>query len=79
MMEQLLIEAGALYERISVSVVSHSRAIRFYECHGFVQHNNGTEEKSFVDGSEVVTMTRQLDKAEIKRPTDGYDPRRWMD
>ncbi len=79
MMEQLLIEAGALYERISVSVVSHSRAIGFYERHGFVAHSDGPKEKSFVDGSDALTMTKTLHKAEVKRPTDGYDPRRWMD
>lgn len=79
MMSQLLIEAGALYERISVSVVSDSPAIRFYERHGFVRYQNGSNEKSFVDGADVVTMIKQLNKAEVKRPTDGYDPRRWMD
>lgn len=79
MLEQLLIEAGALYERISVPVVSNSPAIRFYEKHGFVANQNGSQEKSFVDGADVVTMIKQLNKAEVKRPTDGYDPRRWMD
>jgi ribosomal protein S18 acetylase RimI-like enzyme len=79
MMEQLLIEAGALYEKISISVVSHSPAVRFYERHGFARHDNGSVEKSPVDGSDVVTMIKRLNKAEVKRPTDGYDPRRWMD
>lgn len=79
MLEQLLIEAGALYERISVSVVSNSPAIHFYKKHGFVEYQNGSKEKSFVDGADVVTMIKQLDKGEVKRPTDGYDPRRWMD
>lgn len=79
MMEQLLMEAAALYGHISVSVLKDSRAVRFYEKHGFTLYTNGLEEKSFVDGSDVVTMVKQLDKAEVKRPTDGYDPRRWMD
>lgn len=79
MLEQLLIEAGALYERISLSVVSNSPAMRFFERHGFVAHQNDSKEKSFVDGADVVTMIKQLNKAEVKRPTDGYDPRRWMD
>lgn len=79
MVEQLFIEAGALYENISVSVVSHSPAVRFYERHGFVRVNNGSEEKSPVDGSDVITMVKKVQKGEIKRPTDGYDPRRWMD
>lgn len=79
MMEQLLIEAGALHEQISVPVLRDSPAIRFYERHGFRVWKNGTEEKSFVDGADVVTMIRELDKVEVKRPSDGYDPRRWMD
>ena len=79
MLEQLFIEAGALHEDISVSVISESSASHFYERHGFVRNNNGQNEKSPVDGSDVVTMVKRLERAEIKRPSDGYDPRRWMD
>lgn len=79
MLEQLFIEAGALYENISISVLSESPALRFYKCHGFIQYDNGSEEKSFVDGSDVVTLIKRLERAEVKRPSDGYDPRRWMD
>lgn len=79
MMNQLILEAGVLYERISVSVVHDSPAIRFYEHHGFIPHTNGCREKSFIDGSDVVTMVKKLPRAPVKRPTDGYDPRRWMD
>ena len=79
MLEQLFVEAGALHESISLSVQCDSPAVRFYERHGFVLHDNGAKKKSPVDGSDVVTMIRKLQKAEIKRPSDGYDPRRWMD
>ncbi len=79
MMGQLLLEAGALHERISVSVVSVSPAIRFFERLGFVVHPRAYVEKSFVDGSETLTLFRTLEKSEVKRPDDGYDPRRWMD
>ena len=79
MMNQLIIEAGALYDRISASVVRDSPAIRFYERHGFLMDSNGRDEKSFIDGSDVVTMIRELKRADVKRPGDGYDPRRWMD
>lgn len=78
-LEQLFIEAGVLYEQISLSVVCNSPAIHFYECHGFVRYDNCSAEKSFVDGSDVITMTKLLQRVEIKRPSDGYDPRRWMD
>lgn len=79
MLEQLFIEAGALYEQISVSVVRDSPAVGFYERHGFVKYDNGTDEKSFVDGLDVITMVKKLQKAAIVRPSEGYDPRRWMD
>ena len=79
MLEQLFIEAGALYEQISVSVLKESDAVRFYEKHGFSRYDKGITEQSFVDGSEVITLVKKLEKAAIIRPTDGYDPRRWMD
>ncbi len=79
MIEQLFMEAGALHQNISVSVVSDSRAISFYERHGFVRHDNGSVEQSFVDGKNVITLIKKLQKAEVIRPSDGYDPRRWMD
>lgn len=78
-LEQLFIEAGALHEQISLSVVRNSPAINFYLRHGFVHYDNGSIEKSFVDGSDLITMTKRLQRGEIKRPSDGYDPRRWMD
>lgn len=71
-MEQLLQEAAAVYNQISVSVASKSRAINFYERLGFVP----------LVGSEkidIFTMVKKLEKKAITRPTDGYDPRRWMD
>ncbi|MDD5051696.1 MAG: GNAT family N-acetyltransferase [Sulfuricurvum sp.] len=79
MLQQLFIEAGALYEQISVSVVHDSRAVSFYERHGFVRHDSYTVEQSFVDCSDMITLSKTLKKAAVVRPSDGYDPRRWMD
>lgn len=79
MIEQLFIEAGALYNQISVSVVQDSSAVRFYERHGFIRHDSTSVEQSFVDDKKVVTLVKKLQKAAVVRPTDGYDPRRWMD
>lgn len=79
MMEQLLVEAGALYEQISLAVVATSCARSFYVKHGFVHHNMDFSEKSFVDGSDMVTLVKKLAKSPVVRPSDGYDPRRWMD
>ncbi len=78
MLEQLLLEAGALYGQISVSVVQDSPAVRLYERFGFVKVDD-SEKKSPVDDSPVFTMTRKLLKKEVKRPSDGYDPTYWMD
>lgn len=78
MLEQLLLEAGAVFDAISLSVVKGSKAIKFYEKFGFVKVE-ASSGKSLVDGSEVFTMKRKLVKKELVRPSDGYDPRRWMD
>lgn len=79
MLEQLFIEAGALYEQISIPVLKDSLAIHFYQKHGFFFYENGNNEQSFVDGKEVITLVKKLDKRAVVRPTDGYDPHRWMD
>ena len=79
MIQQLFIEAGALHGQISVSVKSGSNAIHFYETQGFVHCEKICNEKSFVDGSNLITMLKKLDKREIVRPSDGYNPQRWMD
>ena len=66
MMGQFLQEAGALYEQISVSTVVGSTAVSFYEKFGFEMYNNSI-------------MLKQLERKEVVRPTDGYDPTKWMD
>lgn len=78
MLEQLLLEAGALYEQISVSVIEDSSAVKLFEHFGFVRLD-GSEKKSTIDGSNLFTMTKKLPKQEVKRPSDGYDPSHWMD
>jgi len=78
LLEQLLQEAGALYEQVSVSVVQNSPAVRLYERLGF-KRLEGSQMKSPVDNADVVTMTKKLMKQEIKRPTDGYNASYWMD
>ena len=78
MIEQFLLEAGAVFEQMSVSVTKGSNAVKLFEKFGFVKIA-GSEGKSPIDGREVFTMLKTLQKKEIVRPTDGYDPRRWMD
>lgn len=78
MMEQFLEETSALYPQLSASVLSNSELLGFYEKFGFMRIE-GESEKSPIDGEEVITLVKKLQKKEIKRPNDGYDPSRWMD
>ncbi len=67
MMEQFLQEAGAVYEEIQVDISAKPKAIKFYEKFGFNK----------ID--ETLLLSKKLEKKEVFRPTDGYDPTRWMD
>ena len=78
MLDQLLQETGALYKQISVSVLKESSAIKFFEKFGFERYSDIVE-KSPVDNSATIIMTKQLSNVEVVRPSDGYDPSRWMD
>lgn len=78
MLEQLFLEAGAVFERMSVSVLNNAKTVGFFKKHGFVEVENSLG-KSPIDENEVVTMVKELPKERVVRPTDGYDPRKWMD
>ncbi|MCD6432537.1 MAG: GNAT family N-acetyltransferase [Sulfurimonas sp.] len=69
MMEQFLQEAGALYEEIIIDITHKPKAIKFYEKFGFEK----------LQDSDNLIMIKKLEKKEVVRPTDGYDPTRWMD
>ena len=69
MMKQFLQEAGAVYEQISIDITHKPKAISFYEKFGFIKDTH----------SQNLTMLKKLEKKEVIRPSDGYDPRRWMD
>ena len=78
MLEQFLQEAGSVFEQISVSILQDSKAVKLFEKFGFTKVP-ASEGKSPIDGKDVFTMLKKLQKKEVVRPTDGYDPRRWMD
>ena len=78
MLEQLLLEAASRFEQISVNVLKDSRAVKFYERFGFLKLE-GSEAKSPIDGSDTITMIKRLEYKEVVRPSDGYDPSKWMD
>ena len=67
MMEQFLQEAGALYDELSIDISSKQKAIKFYEKFGFKKE------------SDSFLLIKKLEKKEVTRPTDGYDPTHWMD
>lgn len=69
-MGQLLQEAAVMYDQISVQ--STSRTLNFYKRLGFVLLAGSEQDNDF-------TMIKKLEKKAVIRPTDGYDPRRWMD
>ena len=78
MLEQLILEAGSLFEKISVSVLNETASLNYFKKLGFSIVEN-SEGKSPVDDSNVITMIKSISKDAVVRPTDGYDPTRWMD
>ncbi|MDK9693908.1 MAG: GNAT family N-acetyltransferase [Sulfurimonas sp.] len=78
MLEQLFLEAGAIFESMSVTVLNNEKSISFFKKHGFVEVENSLN-KSLVDESEVIAMLKELPKARVVRPMDGYNPQKWMD
>jgi len=78
MLEQLFLEAGALFEHISVSVLNNEKALSYFKKFGFVEVEN-SQKTSPIDESEVITMVKKISNERIVRPSDGYDPRKWMD
>ena len=78
MMEQFLQEASAVYNSLSLNTLRESRAKNFYEKFGFKAVEN-SQTQSIVDGADIFIMTKKLEQKELVRPSDGYDPSRWMD
>lgn len=78
MLEQLFLEAGALYKQISVSVLKNEALIGYFERFGFAKLEN-SDGRSPVGGAAVITMVKQISDKAVERPSDGYDPTRWMD
>jgi len=66
MIKQFLVEISAVSEVLIAETYENETLIKFYTKFGF------TQEKSSL-------MQKTLEKKEIVRPTDGYDPRKWMD
>ena len=69
MMEQFLLEAASVYEQVNIDITHKPKSIKFYEKFGFENSKKPTNS----------ILIKRLEKKEIIRPTDGYDPTRWMD
>lgn len=65
MLTQFLLEAGELYEEIHVEV--NDTTSGFYKKYDFIRK------------SDSNIMYKRLEKKAVVRPSDGYDPTRWMD
>jgi len=67
MMEQFLQEAAASYEKVIIDISHKEKVLPFYKEFGFLQEN------------DTLLLSKILEKKEVTRPSDGYDPTRWMD
>ncbi len=67
MLNQLFLEAGTIYDTLHVEIIKESKEITFFEKLGFVLQDNST------------TMIKKIENKAVVRPTDGYDPTRWIE
>jgi len=66
MLNQLFLEAGTIYDTLHVEIADDSKEAGFFEKLGFSKQGNSI-------------MTKKVKDEAVIRPTDGYDPTRWMD
>jgi len=70
MMEQFLEEAASQYSSLSICISNTKETITFFEKFGF---------KTYLKNLESIIMLKELEQKEIVRPSDNYNPSRWMD
>ena len=66
MLNQLFLEAGTIYDTLHVEIADDTKEVKFFKKLGFVKQDN-------------KTMIKTVKNEVVVRPTDGYDPTRWMD
>ena len=66
MLNQLFLEAGTFYDTLHVEINEDVKEVSFFKKLGFVKQDSNT-------------MTKNIKNEAVVRPTDGYDPTRWMD
>jgi len=78
MLKQLFLEAGTVFEQISISILNDEKTVNYFKKFGFEELKD-SKGKSPVDEAEVLTMIKKLSNEKVLRPSDGYDPKKWMD
>jgi ribosomal protein S18 acetylase RimI-like enzyme len=78
MMNQFLQEIATTHKHVSVSVSDNARSIDFFKKFGFYVVED-TQHKSYARDEDSIIMQKDLEIQELVRPSDGYDPRKWMD
>ena len=66
MLNQLFLEAGNIYDTIHVEIAQDVKEVEFFKKLGFAWQDK-------------YSMTKEIKNKTVVRPTDGYDPTRWMD
>jgi len=67
MIEQFLEEAAAVFDELSIDISAQAESKELYETFGFTPTKN-----DFV-------LSKTLERKDVIRPSDGYDPKKWMD
>jgi len=78
MMEQFLQEVASQHKNVSVSVSDTPKSKKFFEAFGF-QEVAEIKRESYLDKTPCIVMTKALELKEVVRPSDGYDPSKWLD
>ncbi len=76
MMEQFLQEVASQHNNLSICV-SHENK-KFFEKFGFEELED-LQRESYIDKTPCIVMTKALEIKEVVRPSDGYDPSKWLD
>ena len=66
MLNQLFLEAGNIYDTLHVEINKDTKKVKFFQKFGFISKNE-------------TSMIKEIKNETVIRPTDGYDPTRWMD
>ena len=66
MLNQLFLELGGVYKTLHVELNEDDKKSIFFEKFGFVRQDK-------------LTLVKQIKNEQVLRPTDGYDPSRWIE